>query len=111
MRFKVQKLDKMDERGNNTYPIGITSAAINLSLPCVESNSRKPTYNHIIALVGLMAQAKAAKAKAHFLESWGTFLEETCIQGQYHRLTSVRTVSKQFDNVRLIQKKMNQFAN
>lgn len=95
----------------NTYPMGATSRKMNFSLSRVTNSSSRPTYTHIIALVGRIAQANAAAAKLHFLETKGTLVEETLIQGQWYRLTSVRTVSKLFDNVRGKQNIINQFAN
>lgn len=68
-------------------------------------------YTHIIAPVGRTAQANAASTTPHFLETEGTLVGETLIQGQWYRPTSVRTVSKLFDNVRGKQNITNQFAN
>lgn len=55
---------------------------MNFSLSCAKNSSRRPTYIHIIALVGRIAQANAAIATPHFLENKGALLEETLIQGQ-----------------------------
>lgn len=95
----------------DTYPMGATSRKINLSLSWVPNSSSRPMYTHIIALVGRITQANAASAKPHFLETEGTLVGETLIQGQWYRLTSVRAVSKLFDNVRGKQNIINQFAN
>lgn len=53
----------------------------------------------MIALVGRIAQANAAKTKPHFLETV-EHPPEDLMQGQKYRDTSVRTVSKLFDSVR-----------
>lgn len=95
----------------NTYPIGATSRKINFSLLCAENSSRRPTYIHIMALVGRIAQANAATATPHSLETERALLGETLIQGQQYMPTRVRTVSKLFDNVRVKQKNINQFTN
>lgn len=84
---------------SKTYPIGATSKKINLTLSRAFTSSSKPTYSHVIALVGRIAQATAATTKAHFLETKEPLLENLK-QGQKYRETSVRTVSKLFDSVR-----------
>ena len=95
----------------NTYPMGTTSRKMNLSLSRVTNSSSRPTYTHIIALVGRIEKANAAIARPHFLETNGILVEESLIQGQWYRPISVRTVSKLFDNVRGKQNIINQFAN
>jgi len=42
---------------------------MNLNLSRAFKSSSRPTYNHVIALVGRIAQATAATAKPHFLET------------------------------------------
>ncbi len=91
--------------------MGATSRKMNLSLSWVTNSSSRPTYTHIIALVGRMEKANAAIARPHFLETNGTLVGETLIQGQWYRPTSVRTVSTLFDSVRGKQNIINQFAN
>lgn len=65
---------------------------MNLNLSCALKSSSRPTYSHVIALVGRIAQATAATAKPHFLETKEQLLEGLT-QGQKYRETSVRTVS------------------
>lgn len=98
-------------RSNDTYPIGITSRRINFSLSRAMYSSRKPIQIHVIALVGRIAHANAATARAHFLEPGDILLADVLMQGQQYRLTTVRTVSRLLDKVRVIQKNMNQFVN
>ena len=62
------------ERWINTYPIGAISRKTNLSLSRATDSSRKPMYNHIMALVGRIPQASAAIAKANFLDFEGSLL-------------------------------------
>ena len=72
---------------------------MNFNLSCVDISSSMPTYTHVIALVGRMAQVNAAMTKAHLLET-KEYLPEDLMQGQKYIATTVRTVSKLFDSVR-----------
>lgn len=62
--------------------MGTTSRRTNFSLSRAINSSRKPIYIQVIALVGRMAHATAATAKASFLEPDGTAVEEARKQGQ-----------------------------
>ena len=67
---------------DNTYPIGANSRKMNLSLSRVTNSSRRPTYSHMMALVGRILQDNAAIAKPNFLDIEGTLLEDGRKQGQ-----------------------------
>lgn len=63
--------------------MGAASRNINFSRSRATINSKRPTYIHVIALVGRIAHANAAAAKPYFLGTMETLLEvEFLIQGQ-----------------------------
>lgn len=78
----ISKGTKKADTCITTYPTGAASRNINCNLSRAKISSRRPTYNHVIALVGRIAQANAAKAKPNFLETEGNLLEETLKVGQ-----------------------------
>ena len=103
-----ENVEELDE-----YPMDNTSSR---SCPflSVSSSSINPIQIHSIALVGLIVHDNAARKRAicRFVNGYMHASFEVALpESQQYNATSVRTVSKLLENVRTIQKKVNQLLN
>lgn len=104
MKFVQESEIRFSDKRLITYPIGNTSNKRKWILDCILNRSNNPMYSHVIALVGRNAHVRAAIKRP-------SILDELFEENQQNIPISVSTVSKLFENVRVMQKNINQFVN